>query len=241
MPLALGIETSCDDTSVSLTQSTGEVLFHETYSQTKVHGNFGGIVPELASRNHGFYLVPLVEKALQTTPLSQIDVIAFTNRPGLLGSLLTGFVIGKTLGLFLEKPIVGVNHIEGHIFSPFLKEKISQEQSLSFPFLALIVSGSHTHLYLVKDFGHSVLLGATLDDAAGEALDKFGKMLGFPWPGGPEIDKWAEKNSSSHPPFFSKIQTPGLSFSFSGIKSAGRRIVEKKSPSMVKKTSAGYL
>lgn len=234
MPLALGIETSCDDTSVSLTKSNGEVLFLEACGQNQIHSSFGGIVPELASRNHGLYLLPLIEKALKKAPLSQIDIIAFTSRPGLLGSLLVGFLTGKTLGLFLNKPFLGVNHIEGHIFSSFLRDSSKPEKVPTFPFLALIVSGSHTHLYLVKDFGHSLLLGATLDDAAGEALDKFGKMLEFSWPGGPQIDEWAKKNTSKIL-FFSKIQTPGLSFSFSGIKSAGRRLLEGHSPQWLKK------
>ena len=229
MALALGIETSCDDTAVSIVSSDGEVLFNKIQGQNKVHSKFGGIVPELASRNHGAFLLPLIEEALQTVPLSQIDTIAFTSRPGLLGSLLVGFLTGKTLGLFWQKTAVGVNHIEGHIFSPFLWENKQHKSELSFPFLALIVSGSHTHLYQVRDFGHSVLLGATLDDAAGEALDKFGKMLGFSWPGGPQIDLWAAKNTSSDLSWFSKIQTSGLSFSFSGIKSAGRRLLESKS------------
>ena len=228
MALALGIETSCDDTAVSIVNSDGEVLFNKIQGQNAIHNKFGGIVPELASRNHGAFLLPLIEEALKTIPLSQIDTIAFTNRPGLLGSLLVGFLTGKTLGLFWQKPAVGINHIEGHIFSPFLWQN-KHKNKLSFPFLALIVSGSHTHLYKVKDFGQSVLLGATLDDAAGEALDKFGKMLGFSWPGGPQIDLWAAKNPSSNFSYFSKIQTSELSFSFSGIKSAGRRLLESKS------------
>ena len=234
MSIALGIETSCDDTAVSLVKSTGEVLFNKIQSQNTLHNEFGGIVPELASRNHGAFLLPLIEEALKTIPLSQIDSLAFTNRPGLLGSLLVGFLTGKTLGLFWRKPTVGVNHIEGHIFSPFLWKNSQTKKEPSFPFLALIVSGSHTHLYQVKDFGLSVLLGSTRDDAAGEALDKFGKMLGFSWPGGPQIDLWAEKNISSDLNCFSKIQTSGLSFSFSGIKSAGRRLLEDKSSQWIK-------
>ena len=232
MALALGIETSCDDTGVSLVRSSGEVLFNEICNQNSIHHKFGGIVPELASRNHSFHILPLVEKALQKIPLSQIDVIAVTSRPGLLGALQTGFVTGKTLGLCWEKPVIGVNHIEGHIFSPFLGE--TNLNAPPFPFLALIVSGSHTHLYHVKDFGKSQLLGATLDDAAGEALDKFGKMLRFPWPGGPHIDLWASKTKKFSPDYFSKIQTKDLSFSFSGLKSAGRRLIEEKSSEWVK-------
>lgn len=235
MTLALGIETSCDDTGVSLVRSSGEVLFNEICNQNTTHNKFGGIVPELASRNHSFHLLPLVEKALQKVSLSQIDVIAVTSRPGLLGALQTGFVTGKTLGLCWKKPVVSVNHIEGHIFSPFLKETSAKTNDTPpFPFLALIVSGSHTHLYYVKDFGQSRLLGATLDDAAGEALDKFGKVLGFPWPGGPHIDLWAAKAKKSPSTYFSKIQTKDLSFSFSGVKSAGRRLVEGKPSQWIK-------
>ena len=235
MALALGIETSCDDTGISLVRSSGEILFNETCNQNSIHHKFGGIVPELASRNHSFHLLPLVEKALKKASLSQIDVIAVTSRPGLLGALQTGFVTGKTLGLCWEKPVVSVNHIEGHIFSPFLKGiNLQDNDTPPFPFLALIVSGSHSHLYHVKDFGQSQLLGATLDDAAGEALDKFGKMLEFPWPGGPHIDSWAAKVKKNSPSYFSKIQTKDLSFSFSGIKSAGRRLVEEKSTQLIK-------
>lgn len=245
MPLALGIETSCDDTSVSLVKSTGEVLFNETQGQNEIHSPYGGIVPELASRNHSGRLLPLIEKALLKVPLAEIDIIAYTNRPGLLGALLIGSMTGRTLGWIWDKTVVGVNHIEGHIFSPFLSQANSPPiQEPTFPFLALIVSGSHTHLYWVEDFGKSRLLGATRDDAAGEALDKFGKMLGFSWPGGPHIDLWAAKATGGPTPDFPKIQTPGLSFSFSGIKSAGRRLLQERSTEWIKEhlpmLCAGY-
>ena len=242
MSLALGIETSCDDTGVALVKSSGEVLCNLTRGQREVHSPYGGIVPELASRNHSGRLLPLIEKALLKVPLSDIDVIACTTRPGLFGALLTGAMTGRTLGWLWNKPVVGVNHIEGHIFSPFLNSAELKTEPV-FPFLALIVSGSHTHLYRVKDFGKSLLLGATRDDAAGEALDKFGKMLGFAWPGGPHIDLWAAK-AAGPAADFPKIQTPGLAFSFSGLKSAGRRLLQDKSEDWIKEymsqLCAGY-
>ena len=231
MPIALGIETSCDDTSVSLVTDKAEVLFLKNQSQDDIHTKYGGIVPELASRNHGYHLLPLIEEALKIVPAEQIDVIGVTNRPGLLGSLLVGCVTAKTLGMVWDKPIVGVNHIEAHVFSSYLWSKKSQKvfKPVKFSSLALVVSGGHSSLFYVKDIGNSLLLGSTLDDAAGEALDKFGKLLGFPWPGGPHIDSCSQKSNSQKNNLFSKIRTEDLSFSFSGIKSAGRRLVSQKS------------
>ena len=264
----LGMETSCDDTSVAVVQSCnkrflGETLFLKTLNQHTEHQKFGGIAPEPAARAHTERLLPLIEEALAKIPLEQIDALAVTSRPGLLGSLQTGFMTAKTLGLFWKKPVIGVNHIEAHIFSPFLKPffeagsisgkeegnqpaGLRKEESRSapagakesaplgaapFPFLALIASGGHTHLYYVKDFNDSSLLGATLDDAAGEALDKFGKMLNLPWPGGPHLDRWAASvpEAEAPPYFLKKIQTQKLSFSFSGLKSAARRLLEARS------------
>ena len=228
MPISLGIETSCDDTCISLVTEAGEVLFHKAQNQDEIHNAYGGVFPEIASRRHQVELLPLIEEALKEVSLKHIDVFSVTNRPGLLGSLLVGFVTAKTLSMVWNKPLQGVNHIEGHILSPFLWTQKEKQQKLKFPFLALIVSGGHSHLFQVKGVGDSVLLGKTVDDAAGEALDKFAKMLGFPWPGGRFIDQWAQKNKKPSD-FFSPIKTKNLELSFSGIKSSGRRLLEGRS------------
>lgn len=226
MSIALGIETSCDDTSVSLVKDTGEVLFLKNQDQNEIHQKYGGIVPELASRNHSKYLLPLIEEALKIVPQKDIDVIGVTNRPGLLGALLVGCLTAKTLSMAWDKPLVGVNHIEAHIFSSYLWSKKSLNQKKIFPSLALVVSGGHSSLFYVKDIGQSLLLGSTLDDAAGEALDKFAKLLGFPWPGGPCIDEEAQK-SKQQKDFFTQIKTDKLNFSFSGLKSLGQRFLSQ--------------
>ena len=229
MPLALGIETSCDDTCVSLVDETGRVLFNGAQNQNSIHRDYGGIVPELAGRNHGARLLPLVEEALKTASLEEIDLIAVTNRPGLLGSLLVGSVTAQALSLTWKKPVLGINHIEGHIFSPFLWTQSAQKREITYPFLALVASGGHSHLFYVKGPGRSVLLGQALDDAAGEALDKLAKLLNLPFPGGPQIEREAQTVGPVKKKFFSQIKTQGLSFSFSGIKSSGRRLISSHS------------
>ncbi|MGI9548985.1 MAG: tRNA (adenosine(37)-N6)-threonylcarbamoyltransferase complex transferase subunit TsaD [Bdellovibrionales bacterium] len=237
MPIALGIETSCDDTSVSLVTHEAEVLFLKRQTQDETHKKYGGIVPELASRNHLHLLLPLIQEALKVVPEKNVDLIAVTNRPGLLGSLLVGCITAKTLSMVWKKPIMGVNHIESHIFSSYLwnQKSLRKNQDLVFPALSLVVSGGHSSLFYVRDVGDSILLGSTLDDAAGEALDKFAKLLGFSWPGGPHIDSWSQKSRSLESNFFSKIQTKNLDFSFSGIKSAGYRFLSKKSKDWISK------
>ncbi|MCY4513179.1 MAG: tRNA (adenosine(37)-N6)-threonylcarbamoyltransferase complex transferase subunit TsaD [Bdellovibrionales bacterium] len=267
MPIALGIETSCDDTCVSLVNERGQVLFNGAQNQDLLHDRYGGIVPELAGRNHSLYLLPLIEKALKIVSVNQIDVIGVTNRPGLLGSLLVGYVTAQTLGMTWNKPVIGVNHIEGHILSPFLwsKEKITEKQTLSnpskisaekplisqagkrsvispedsgtqilYPLLALIVSGGHSHLFYMKGEEEVFLLGCTLDDSAGEALDKLARLLELPFPGGPQIERQARGVLLPEKRFFSRINTKGLAFSFSGIKSAARRLIESHSPEWLK-------
>ena len=228
MSISIGIETSCDDTCVSVVTEEGEVLFHKTQNQNEIHTSYGGVFPEMASRRHQVELLPLIEEALKEVSLKHIDVISVTNRPGLLGSLLVGFITAKTLSMIWRKPLVGVNHIEGHILSPFLWTQKEKRKELKFPFVTLVVSGGHSHLFKVSDVGEAVLLGKTLDDAAGEALDKFAKMLGFPWPGGPFIDKQAKENTKPFD-FFSHIKTTNLDMSFSGVKSSGRRLLENNS------------
>ena len=236
MPLALGIESSCDDCSVSIARETGEVLFLNQKNQDQVHKQYGGVVPELASRRHGEMILPLIDQALKRFSLSDIDCIAVTNRPGLLGSLLVGTVTAKALSLAWSKPLVGVNHIEAHIFSPLLFKK-PKKITIDGPSLAFVVSGGHSSLFYVKDIDRSLLLAETRDDSAGEAFDKFARLLGFEWPGGPQLDKLAQTSRSSMP-IFSKIQTDDLSFSFSGIKSQGQRLLSQKPKDWVEENKA---
>ena len=253
MRVALGIESSCDDCSISIVKESGEVLFLSQKNQDQIHKKFGGIVPELASRQHEEVILPLIDQALKNVSLSDIDCLAVTNRPGLLGSLLVGCVTAKALSLSWKKPLVGVNHIEAHIFSPFLFKKEdcvnietasnrgnlqnSGRMSIEDPALAFVVSGGHSSLFYVKDVGNSLILAETRDDSAGEAFDKFARLLGFDWPGGPGLDKLAQ-TSPFQKQFFSKIQTDDLSFSFSGIKSQGQRLIHKKPKHWIEKNKA---
>ncbi len=228
---ALGIETSCDDCSVSAVSEDGGILFLASQSQNSLHNKYGGILPEAASRQHGIWLLPLIEEALKTAPLESIDVIAAASRPGLLGSLLAGLTTAKTLSMAWGRPFVGVNHIEAHVFSPFLwRPPEGRKPEPRFPALALVASGGHSALFSARGPGQSDLLCSTRDDAAGEALDKFGKMLGLPWPGGPEVDRLAAQAPPGAPRgFFPKIKAGGLFFSFSGLKSAAQRLLDGKS------------
>ena len=242
MAIALGIETSCDDCSVSLVTDQGQVLFLAKQNQNIIHKEYGGIVPELASRHHGDQLLPLIHQALKKIPLSLLDLIAVTNRPGLLGSLLVGCVTAKSLSLAWEKALIGVNHIEAHIFSPFLfKIKPKLKSKMEFPCLAFVVSGAHSSLFQVENIGQSFLIAETRDDAAGEAFDKFARLLGFPWPGGPAIDQISKdffENSKKTKSFFTKIKTDDLSFSFSGLKSQGQRLLLSQSKDWIKQHKA---
>ncbi|MBC6415716.1 MAG: tRNA (adenosine(37)-N6)-threonylcarbamoyltransferase complex transferase subunit TsaD [Bdellovibrionales bacterium] len=236
---ALGIETSCDDCSVSVVKENGELVFLSQKHQDSIHKKFGGIVPELASRHHEEMLLFLIDQALQEVPLSDIDVICVSNRPGLLGSLLVGCVIAKTLSFSWKKALIGVNHIEAHILSPLLFEKKKPVNSLKYPALAFVLSGGHSSLFYMRDIGSSELVADTRDDSAGEAFDKMARLLGFDWPGGPSIDKWAKKKSKTKAPgFFSKIKTDDDSFSFSGIKSQAQRLLSNKTKAWVQKNKA---
>lgn len=245
--ITLGIETSCDDTSVALVHSDGRVLLQKMASQTKGHLPFGGVVPEVASRMHLEALIPLVDQVLKESgiPWEDISLVSVSSRPGLLGSLLVGVVSAKTLALGLQKELVGVNHIHGHIFSPFLREDGEGEVPLKFPFLSLVVSGGHTHLYLVKSFLEIQELGRTRDDAAGEAFDKFANLLRLGFPGGPLVDKMAQ---GGNPKAFdfpkAMINRPGYEFSFSGLKASAARCIDglskPLSDSLVKDLCASF-
>ncbi|EKD71736.1 MAG: hypothetical protein ACD_46C00112G0007 [uncultured bacterium] len=212
----LGIETSCDETGIAVYDSTQGLLAHTIYSQTDIHAAFGGVVPELASRDHIRKVIPLTEKVLQDAGLTKKDIngVAFTKGPGLVGALLVGAMIGRTLGFAWNVPTIGVHHLEGHILAPFL-----EENPPTFPFLALLVSGGHTELVKVKNIGQYEIIGDTLDDAAGEAFDKTAKLLELGYPGGAALAKLAELGDPTRFHFpRPMIDRPGLDFSFSGLK-----------------------
>ncbi len=219
----LGIESSCDETSVAII-SQGKLLCNLVASQ-HFHKNYGGVVPELSSRAHLQIIMPLLKQALEEskTELNDIDVIAATAGPGLIGALLVGLSYAKGLAFSLKKDFVAVNHIEGHIFSGFL-----MEEKPEYPYLCLVVSGGHTLLLIVKNELEIIKLGTTVDDAAGEAFDKAAKLLGLDYPGGPLIQKYALRGNSSRFDFpVAKLKNP-YDFSFSGLKTALLRFKEKE-------------
>jgi N6-L-threonylcarbamoyladenine synthase len=213
-PVILAIESSCDETSAAVI-TNGKVLNNIIASQT-VHQKYGGVVPELASRAHQRNIVMVVEDALKSANVkqSQLDAIAFTRGPGLMGSLLVGTSFAKGMALGLGKPLIEVNHLQAHVLSHFI-----DDPKPSFPFLCLTVSGGHTQIIVVRDYLNMEVIGETQDDAVGEAFDKAAKIMGLPYPGGPLIDSYAQKGN---PMAFKFPQTfmPGLDFSFSGIKTA---------------------
>ncbi len=211
----LGIESSCDETSVSVVKNGREVLSNVINSQIKIHKQFGGVVPEIASRNHVDVISQVTNEALKEANLKfeDIDAIACTKGPGLVGALLVGVSYAKALSFALNKPLVGVNHIEGHIAANYITHKELKPQ-----FLCMIISGGHTHLVNIKDYTEFEILGKTRDDAIGEAFDKVARVIGLEYPGGPKIDKLAKEGKAN-------IQLPqtyfeNLDFSFSGIKTA---------------------
>lgn len=224
MEWVLGIETSCDETSVAVLQGR-VVRSNLVASQVELHARWGGIVPEAAARQHVERLNPILQQALDEAgvSLNQIEGIAVTNRPGLVGALVVGLACAKALAYALQKPFVGVHHLEGHLYSPFLEYP---ERPIPFPHVALIVSGGHTELVLVRHHGHYELLGHTLDDAAGEAFDKVARLLGLGYPGGPAIDRLARQGNPQAFSFPRAWLEGSLMFSFSGLKTAVRRTVE---------------
>jgi N6-L-threonylcarbamoyladenine synthase len=215
--LVLGLESSCDETSAALI-ADGRIIASRVYTQ-EIHSQYGGVVPEIASRAHLQKIDRLCQAVLDEAhvPLTDINLIAVTDRPGLAGALLVGISFGLGLSVRLNVPITGINHLEGHIASVTL-----ENPALTFPFLALVVSGGHTALYTVKDFGAYELLGKTVDDAAGEAFDKVGKLVGFAYPAGRAIESEATLYAKEDLIAFTlpKISTEGLNFSFSGLKTA---------------------
>jgi N6-L-threonylcarbamoyladenine synthase len=222
--LVLGIETSCDETGVALYHTEQGLLAQQLYSQIDLHKEYGGVVPELASRDHVAKLLPMIDSVLNqaSSQQEQLDAIAYTQGPGLAGALLVGAATAKTLAMLLDIPAIGVHHMEGHLLAPLL-----ENEQPDFPCVALLVSGGHTQLVAVEKIGSYDLLGESLDDAAGEAFDKAAKMLGLPYPGGPEIAKLAKNGDLSRFTFPRPMTNkPGLDFSFSGIKTFTLTTVE---------------
>lgn len=226
----LAIETSCDDTSVAVVHADGSVRHVISANQNRAHEIFGGIVPEIAGRNHTYNLIPLIHECLDKagTSLAEIDGIAVTSKPGLIGSLLVGLVTAKSLALAAKKPFIGVNHLEGHLLAPFLRdEDYAPPADFAYPYGALAISGGHTSLYRIDGLGEYRVLGQTIDDAAGEAFDKFGKMVGLGFPGGVRVDRHAKQGSTTRFAFpRSLIHEDHLNFSFSGLKSSARRMID---------------
>ncbi|HMJ49629.1 MAG TPA: tRNA (adenosine(37)-N6)-threonylcarbamoyltransferase complex transferase subunit TsaD, partial [Burkholderiales bacterium] len=222
----LGIETSCDETGIALYDSERGLLAHALYSQAALHAPYGGVVPELASRDHIRRVLPLVRQVLAESHvgLKDLDAIAYTRGPGLVGALLVGASIATALGFALNKPVLGIHHLEGHLLSPLLSEPAPE-----FPFVALLVSGGHTQLMRVSGVGEYLLLGETVDDAAGEAFDKTAKLLGLGYPGGPVLAQLAQQGDAGR----FKLPRPmlhsgDLDFSFSGLKTAVLTIIRRE-------------
>ena len=223
--IILGIESSCDDTSAAILKN--ETILSNIIATQDVHKLYGGVVPELASRAHQQNIVPVVDQAIKSAGITfkDIDAIAFTRGPGLLGSLVVGTSFSKAFSLALGIPMLDVNHMQGHILAHFIDDEGKDKPE--FPFLCLTVSGGHTQIVLVKDYLEMEVVGTTIDDAAGEAFDKTAKILGFPYPGGPLIDKYAKEGDSSKF-VFSKPNMDGYDFSFSGFKTSVLYFIQKQ-------------
>jgi N6-L-threonylcarbamoyladenine synthase len=218
--IILGIESSCDDTSAAITKD--DLILSNLISNQKVHKSYGGVVPELASRAHQQNIVPVVDQAIEEAGIkkSDIDAVAFTQGPGLLGSLMVGSSFAKAFSLARNIPLIGVNHLQAHILAHFIKKKEDPDKQMpEFPFLCLLISGGHTQLVVVRDYLEMEVIGATIDDAAGEAFDKCGKVMGLPYPAGPSIDK-ESKNGNHNAYSFTKPKIKNLDYSFSGLKTA---------------------
>lgn len=215
----LGVESSCDDTSAAVIEGTS--ILSNVIASQKVHAEYGGVVPELASRAHQQNIIPVVDTALKRAKIhkNQISAIAYTNGPGLLGSLLVGSSFAKAMAFSLDIPLIEVDHLQAHVMANFLEKNGEQREKPDFPFLCLTVSGGHTLLLLVKDYFDMQVLGRTIDDAAGEAFDKAAKILGLPYPGGPVIDKLAAQGDPKRFSF-AIAHLPELNYSFSGLKTS---------------------
>ena len=220
--IVLGIETSCDETGVALYDSNAGLLAHTLFSQVEIHAEYGGVVPEIASRDHVRKLLPLINQCLESAGLerSDIDAVAYTAGPGLIGALLVGTATGRSIAMGLNKPAIAIHHMEGHLLAPML-----EADTPAVPFVALLVSGGHTMLVEVRAIGEYKILGETLDDAAGEAFDKTAKLLGLGYPGGPALAILAEQGDGERFSFpLPMTNRPGLDFSFSGLKTHTRNL-----------------
>ena len=227
----LAVETSCDDTSVAILKNKS--VLSNIVSSQKIHQIFGGVVPEIASREHDRLIVPVMKEAVKESKikLSELDAIAYTRGPGLLGSLLVGTSFAKSLALSLNIPLLEINHMQAHILSIFIDDN---KEKPKFPFIALTVSGGHTQLVLVKSYSEFIEIGTTLDDAAGEAFDKSGKIMNLDYPAGPKIDKLAIQGDCNKFKF-PKPKVEGLNFSFSGLKTNFKNFVNSKSKDFINK------
>ena len=223
IPIILGIESSCDDTCAAILQ--GQKILSNIVANQDVHAIYGGVVPELASRAHQQNIIPVVDAAIKKANIKKEDItaIAFTKGPGLLGSLLVGSSFAKSFAMGMNIPLIAVNHMQGHILSHFIDEG---EPMPKFPFLCLTVSGGHTQIVKIESPNKMEVIGTTIDDAAGEAFDKSAKILGLSYPGGPLIDKYA-KNGNYHAFEFGKPKVKELNFSFSGMKTSIKRLIQK--------------
>jgi N6-L-threonylcarbamoyladenine synthase len=222
----LGIETSCDETGIAIYDEEQGILAHRLYSQIEVHADYGGVVPELASRDHVRKTIPLIKEALAEAKLTpqDLDGVAYTAGPGLIGALLVGCSIGRSLAYGWDLPAVPVHHMEGHLLAPMLEDEVPE-----FPFVALLVSGGHTMLVRVDGIGQYQLLGESVDDAAGEAFDKTAKLLGLDYPGGPVLAKMAEEGRPGTYKFPRPMtDRPGLDFSFSGLKTSAANTIRQQ-------------
>ena len=223
--LVLGIETSCDETGVAVYDSDRGLLAHTLYSQVKLHAEYGGVVPELASRDHVRKILPMLNKVWEQAAVdkSELDGIAYTAGPGLMGALMVGGSMATALGYALDIPVLGVHHMEGHVLAPMLEDRPPH-----FPFVALLVSGGHTQLVSVLGIGQYELMGESVDDAAGEAFDKTAKLLDLDYPGGPVLAEMADRGQIDRFSFPRPMtDRPGLDFSFSGLKTFTRNLIEK--------------
>ena len=224
----LGLETSCDETGIAVYDNERGLLAHAVHSQVDIHAVYGGVVPELASRDHVRKLLPLLRAVMEeaATQAGEIDAVAYTAGPGLMGALLVGAAVGRSLALAWQVPALGVHHMEGHLLAPMLEPDPPE-----FPFLALLVSGGHTQLVAVSGVGEYRLLGESLDDAAGEAFDKTAKLLGLPYPGGPALAKLAESGDPARFDFPRPMtDRPGLNMSFSGLKTHAIMTLRRHQP-----------
>ena len=226
----LGIETSCDETGIAIYDDEQGLIANQLYSQIKLHADYGGVVPELASRDHIRKTVPLIQAALKEANLTSADIdgVAYTAGPGLVGALMVGASIGRSLAYAWNVPAVAVHHMEGHLLAPMLEDNPPQ-----YPFVALLVSGGHTQLISVTGIGQYRLMGESIDDAAGEAFDKTAKLLGLDYPGGAKLSKLAEQGDSSRFHFPRPMtDRPGLDFSFSGLKTAAANTIHQYNQSV---------